>query len=165
MALVRFIPSPFFTWCEATAIGHAIRQATWGFAVIETFHIMTLTVFLGTVVVVDLRLLGFGLRRRSASQLARELAPWNLISMAIMILTGVLLLVSEADRLSGNAPFFIKMVFLFFGLLIHFTIFRKATRDGGWLGKLTGVLSLMCWFGVAFAGRAIAFPGLFHLNG
>jgi hypothetical protein len=163
MVLVRFIPASFFTWCEATSIGHAIRQATWGFAVIETFHIMTLAVFLGTIVVVDMRLLGFGLRRRSAAQLATELAPWNWTSMALMIVTGVLLFLSEANRLSGNAPFFIKMVFLSLGMLIHFTIFRKATRDEGWLGRLTGSISLICWFGVAFAGRAIAFPELFHL--
>jgi len=164
MVLVRFIPYSFFMWCETTLIGHWIRQATWGFAVIETVHIMTLAVFLGTIVVVNVRLIGFGLQRRSAAQLARELAPWNWTSMAIMMLTGIPLFMSEATRLGGNGPFFIKMVFLLTGILIQFTILRKATRDQGWFGKLTGVLSLICWFGVAFAGRAIAFPELFHLG-
>ena len=163
MVLTHFIPLAFFKWCETTLIGHAIRQATWGFAVIETFHIMTLAVFLGTIVVIDLRLLGFGLRRRSASKLASELAPWNWTALVLMLLTGIPLFLSEATRLSGSTPFFIKMMFFLLGLLIQVTIFRKATRDEGWLGRLTGILSLICWFGVAFAGRAIAFPELFHL--
>jgi hypothetical protein len=161
MNLLRFIPYSFFRWCEAVWPGHWIREATWVFAITETIHIMVLTVLLGTIFVVDLRLLGLGLTRRPTSQLAKNLMPWTLTSVVLMVLTGVPLFMSEATRLGQSGPFFYKMVFLVLALATHFTIFGASTKpgqpEGSGLGKLSACLSLFCWFGVALAGRAIAF--------
>ena len=161
MNLLRFIPISFFKWCEFVWPGVWLKDATWVFAITETIHIMVLTVLLGTIFVVDLRLLGFGLKRRSAAQLARDLMPWTLTSIILMTLTGVALFMSEARRLSQSGPFFYKMVFLVLALVAHFTIVGASTKpaqpEGSALGKLAACLSLFFWFGVAFAGRAIAF--------
>jgi hypothetical protein len=161
MTLVQFIPVRFFQWCETVWPGNWLREATWGFAVIETIHIMVLAVLLGTIFVVDLRLLGLGLKRRSAAQLARDLMPWTLTSMALMVLTGIPLFMSEAMRLRDSGPFFYKMLFLVLALITHFTIYRSSTQpgksEGAGLGKVAACVSLACWFGVAMAGRAIAF--------
>jgi hypothetical protein len=161
MTFVHFIPIAFFQWCEAVWPGKWIKDATWVFAITETIHIMVLAILLGTIFVVDLRLLGWGMKRRSAAQLATDLRPWTLVSVTLMILTGVPLFMSEAVRLCQSGPFFWKMIFLFLALVTHFTIFRTSTQadkpEGAGLGKLTACLSLFFWFGVAFAGRAIAF--------
>jgi hypothetical protein len=105
MTLLHFVPMGFFQWCEAVWPGR-IREATWVFAVTETIHIMVLAVLLGTIFVVDLRLLGLGLKRRSAAQLAKDLMPWTLTSMVLMVLTGIPLFMSEAVRLADSVPFF-----------------------------------------------------------
>src|SRR4051794_27021486 len=65
-----------FAWCQATQLGEAIRASLWLFPVIETFHLLALSVMGGMLLVVDLRLLGLGLRRHPVGRLAREVQPW-----------------------------------------------------------------------------------------
>jgi hypothetical protein len=157
----RILPAWFFWRCENTLPGSWFKHAQWFFAIDETFHIMALGMLIGTLVIVDLRLLGFGMRRQSVSQLAGFLGPWTLLGVASMIVTGVPLFMSEAVKLSGSSPFFYKMIFLVCAVTLHFTLHRKAiassTRPGSGLGRLAACLSLFCWLGVALAGRAIAF--------
>jgi hypothetical protein len=157
----RILPDWFFTLCENTWPGSWFKHGQWMFAIDETFHIMALGMLIGTLVIVDLRLLGFGMRRQSVAQVAGYLAPWTLLGVALMILTGVPLFMSEAVKLSRSSPFFYKMIFLLCAVTLHFTLHRKATapstREGSGLGKLAASLSLMCWLSVALAGRAIAF--------
>ncbi len=161
MTFGRIIPSWFFFLCENSLPGSWFKNARWFFAVDETFHIMALGMLIGTLVIVDLRLLGLGMRRQSVAELAGYLAPWTLLGVALMIVTGVPLFMSEAVKLSRSSPFFYKMIFLFCAVTLHFTLHRKATASsttqGSRLGKLAAFLSLICWLGVALAGRAIAF--------
>ena len=120
---------PFFEWCDQTAIGVWIRDdSTWAFPIIETFHILALTLLFGTILIVDLRLLGRGMQRQTASLLAKELGPWMYGSLALILPTGVLLFLSEALKCYGNDGFRFKMVFLAAALIFHFTAFRSATR-------------------------------------
>jgi hypothetical protein len=157
----RIFPGWFFSLCEYTLPGSWFKNARWFFAIDETFHIMALGMLIGTLVIVDLRLLGFGMRRQTVPELAKYLAPWTLLGVALMIITGIPLFMSEAVKLSRSSPFFYKMIFLICALTLHFTLHRKATassaRQGSGLGKLAALLSLICWLGVALAGRAIAF--------
>jgi hypothetical protein len=157
----RIIPDWFFKLCENTWPGLWFKQSQWMFAIDETFHIMALGMLIGTLVIVDLRLLGFGMRRQSVAQVAGYFAPWTLIGVALMVITGVPLFMSEAIRLSKSSPFLFKMIFLFCAVTLHFTLHRKAiassTGQASGLGRLAATLSLMCWLGVALAGRAIAF--------
>jgi hypothetical protein len=157
----RILPAWFFTLCENSWLGSWFKHAQWLFAIDETFRIMALGMLIGTLVIVDLRLLGLGMRRQSVPQLAGFLAPWTLLGVALMIITAVPLFMSEAIKLSGSSPFFYKMIFLVCAITLHFTLHRKATasstRQGSGLGKLAACLSLICWLGVALAGRAIAF--------
>jgi hypothetical protein len=161
MHLVRFIPVSFFQWCENTPISHAIKHSRWSFAIIETVHIIGIGMLLGALLVIDLRMLGFGMKRQTAARLTQELTPWIWGALVVMILTGILLFLSEAVKLCTSAPFLWKMVFLFLALLFHFTLHRKAAarnpEDGAWLGKTAACLSLVCWLSVALAGRSIAF--------
>jgi len=78
-----------------------------------------------------------------------------------MMVTGIMMFMSEALKLAQSGPFFYKIVFLFLALMVHFTLTRISTRpeaqEGTASAKIAACLSLFLWFGVAFAGRAIAF--------
>ena len=151
---------PFFRWFDGSWIGTTIRMSTYLFPAIEVLHLIGLVLLLGTVIVVDLRLLGFGLRRQSVTRVAQEVAPWTLLGVATMLITGFLLLLSEAVKCYQNDAFWFKMEFLLPALIFHFTVYRKVTSSDKirpvW-ARLTACLSLALWFGVGLGGRAIAF--------
>lgn len=161
MHLLNFLPASFFRWCQHTWIARYQADSLWAFAVIETIHILGLTVLLGTLLAMDLRLLGLSMRRYPTGQVARELTPLTLGALGLMVLTGIPMFMYQAIRYSTSTPFFIKMMFLLVAVSLHFTIHRKAIGQGinenARMGKVSACLSLACWLGVAFAGRAIAF--------
>ena len=89
---------PFFTWCEQSAIGEAIRNSQWLFPVIESVHLLALVLIAGAVLVVDMRLFGLGLRQQPVAQLARDAQPWLIGGLMVMLTTGILLFLSEAIK-------------------------------------------------------------------
>jgi hypothetical protein len=155
---------PFFQWCEASALGEAIRTSPWAFAVIESFHLLALAVIGGAVLIVDLRLLGLGLRDQRVADIAQEAYPWMVGSLLVMLVTGVGLFLSEATKCYYSTPFWMKMTSLLFATVFAFTVRRKVTlADEGrvrpiWY-KLVAVVSLALWFGVGAGGRWIGFSG------
>jgi len=154
----------FFQWCYQTQIGEAIRNSTWLFPVIESFHLLGLGLTAGAVLVVDLRLLGVGLSKQPAAQLWAAVQPWLLGSMALMFLSGIPLFLSESIKCYYSAAFWVKMTSLFLVLLLTFTFRRHAMRTGlvsdrPLLGRFTALVSLGLWFGVAWGGRWIGFGG------
>lgn len=151
-----------FVWCHATSIGEAIRNSLWLFPVIETFHLLGLSVMGGMVLAVDLRLLGLGFRRQPLAQLSRDVQPWLIGALAVMLTSGFLLFLSEALKCWDNAAFWMKMEFLLAALLFTFTIRRRYTqRDVALfnpaLAKVVAVVSLALWTGVGIGGRGIGF--------
>src|SRR5271167_1199830 len=113
---------PFFEWCDSTTIGQAIRDSRFLFPIIESLHLFALTVLLGTVVVLNLRLLGAGLRRQPLALVARALAPLTSWSLLAMLITGALLFCSEALKCYDSPPFLVKMVTLFLAIVFHWTV-------------------------------------------
>jgi hypothetical protein len=155
---------PFFQWCEASAVGSAIRDSTWAFAVIESIHLLALAAIGGAVLVVDLRLLGWGLRRQTVAEVARDAYPWFVGSLAVMLVTGVSLFLSESVKCYYSTPFWWKMSSLALATTFAFTIRRRVTmRDDVHVRpiylKLVAVVSLTLWFGVGAGGRWIGFSG------
>jgi len=155
---------PFFQWCEASALGEAVRTSTWAFAVIESFHLLALAVIGGAVLIVDLRLLGFGLKDQSVADVARDAHPWMVGSLLVMLVTGVGLFASEATKCYYSTPFFVKMTSLLLAMVFAFTIRRKVTlADDGRIeptwNRLVALVSLLLWFGVSAGGRWIGFSG------
>ena len=153
---------PFFEWSYGSAVAVWIRDSTWVFAWLEVFHLLGLTVLLGTVLVLSLRLSGLAMQHQPVAQLAREMSPWSSAGLALMIATGSLMFSSEAMKCFDSEPFRFKMVFLFLAIIFHFTLYRKVSRTNEdrfrpVLGKLAAGIALVLWFGVGAAGRAIAF--------
>jgi uncharacterized protein DUF6644 len=152
---------PFFKWCDGTAAGQAIRDSRFLFPIIESLHLFALTVLLGTVVVLNLRLLGAGLRTQPMPLVARSLAPLTFWSLLAMLATGSLLFCSEALKCYDSPPFQVKMVALFLAIVFHWTVFRPTVNSIAEPARprriATVMVSMMLWFGVATAGRAIGF--------
>ena len=153
---------PFFKWCDATSIGVAIRSSMWLFPAVESFHLLALALLGGTILIVDLRLCGFGLRRQPVSELAREVQPWMIGGLTVMLISGAILFSSEALKCYENGAFWFKMVFLFLALVFTFTVRRKVTMSDEtrvtplW-SKLVAVTSLTLWSAVGLGGRGIGF--------
>ncbi len=153
---------PFFQWCYGTPIGEGIRNSTWLFPVIEAFHLLGLGLTAGAVLVVDLRLLGVGLRKQPAAQLWANTQPWLLGSVTLMFASGIPLFLSESIKCLYSFAFWVKMTSLFLVLLFTFTFLRRVTQmdltsDRLQLGRVTALISLVLWFGVAWGGRWIGF--------
>ena len=75
---------PFFEWCESLWLGRAVVGSLWLFPVIEAVHLLALSVLGGAVLLVDLRLLGVGLKHRTPQQLWREARPWMIGALAVV---------------------------------------------------------------------------------
>ncbi len=162
MSMVKDLLMSFCQWCNNSFFGHGVRNSVWLFPFIEIFHLLALGVLGGTVVVTDLRMLGLRFREERVSGLAREVYPWMLGSLGVMVVSGFLLFSSEAVKMYGNRAFRAKMVCLVLAVIFNFTIFRKVTMadetrlSPGWQ-KLTALGSLLLWAGVGLAGRAIGY--------
>jgi uncharacterized protein DUF6644 len=155
---------PFIQWCEASWLGSAIRTSPWAFAVIESVHLLALAAIGGAVLIVDLRLLGFGLRNEPIRQIARDAFPWLVGSLAVMLTTGTGLFLSEATKCYYSTPFWVKMSSLVLAMIFTFTIRRRITqaeegRTNPFVFKLVALVSLALWFGVGASGRWIGFSG------
>jgi len=131
----------------------------WAFPVVQSIHFIGFALSIGTIAIVDLRLLGMGMRRQTAAQLAADLTPWTYSGLAIMLITGPLLFSADAVVYHYNASFQFKMVCLTLALLFHFTLHRRAIRPEGSpvIARLAGGLSLLLWTAVVAGGRMIAF--------
>jgi hypothetical protein len=135
--------------------------SSWLFPALQTVHIVGLTILVGTIALVDFRLLGFGVRHQTVSQLARQLAPWTAGGLVLVGITGPLLFGSDLARYLKNPAFLVKMILLGLALIDHYTIHRYFTtnRDSRPVQathKLAATLSLILWSSVVLAGRAIA---------
>lgn len=149
----------FFEWLSTSPWANAMNGPEWAFPVVQSLHFMGFALSIGTIAIVDLRLLGIGMRRQSASELAAGLNRWTWIGIALMLITGLLMFSADAVRYHYNPSFQFKMICLMMALLFHVTLHRRAVRPGAspWLGKLAGASSLLLWTAVVAGGRMIAF--------
>ena len=151
---------PLFHWVDTSWLSREIRASTWQFAILEMIHLLGLTMVLGSLMVLDLRLFGVGMQRLKPAELARDLSGWMLSGLAVVLLSGVLLFFGEPMKLYGSPWFHVKMGLLALAILFQFTIFRGVASRGEAspvLSKFASVVSLVLWFGVGLAGRGIGF--------
>jgi hypothetical protein len=155
-------------WLEHSALGVGIRDSDWIFYFIESLHVFGIILMVSTVAMVDLRLLGMGImRRQPVSHVAAQFVPWTWAGFAIQVVTGTLLLISEAaTKLYPSPSFWIKMALIAIAgvnmTLFHFTVYRRISEwDNAAVtpraARIAACLSLTIWAGVVFAGRGIAY--------
>ena len=157
----------FCKWLERSPLGTEVRESLWLFPTIETVHLLGIVLLVGTIAVLDLRMLGLAMRRESMSQLAERLLPWTWAGFGVMLMTGSLLFTSNAAKTYIHNPSFqLKMLLIFLAgvnaLVFHLTAYRRvAARDitpvTPLAARVAGALSLLLWVGVVAAGRWIGF--------
>ena len=156
----------FCSWLEATPFAVKITESEWMFPTIETIHVLALTLVIGSIALLDLRLFGVANRNLGAMQLADETLPWTWSAFVIAAISGSLMFASAATKYYDNVPFRIKMVLLVLAG-INMAIFHR----GAWRAvhdwnhvvptpravRIAAGLSLLFWIGVVVAGRWVGF--------
>jgi hypothetical protein len=147
------------SWPMAVRIGES-----WWFPFLESIHVLTATFVVGSIVMVDLRLLGLAAREYPIGRITREVVPWTLGACAVSIVVGVALFVSRAGHYAENVAFQVKMVLLVLAG-INMAVFHLVTsrRMAEWdtpqattaSARVAGAMSLLLWIGVMLAGRWI----------
>lgn len=137
-----------------------IARWTWVFPVIETLHVLGFTMLVGTVVVLDMRLLGWCLQKLPISRLAKDLSPLIWTGIIVQLTTGPYLFSGDPFEYVQITAFRVKMALLVVALIFHFTVIRAATapeRDAEPLGwrRLAAVVSVGLWFSVLLGGMWI----------
>ncbi len=157
---------PLLDWLEHTAPAVALAESDWAFAVVETLHVVALALVIGTVCVVDLRLLGLASMKQPYRALAREVLPWTWAAFALALITGLLMFITQATAYFANTAFRIKLLLLASAglnmLFFESVMARDAASWGGgvavpWRGKLAAAISLTLWIAIVFFGRRIGF--------
>jgi hypothetical protein len=148
--------SPFAEWCWNLPISVAIRSAPWPFPALEILHIVGLVLVFGTVLIVNLRLLGVLLRREPAWQISADLRRWAWSGFGVQLLTGPLLFVANSRKFYDSPFFRCKLVLLVLAVAFHFTVVRRvsASIDAG-VARWAGGVSLVLWAAVILSGVSI----------
>jgi len=155
---------PFFQWCDGLAISQAYRDSTYLFPLTQALHILAVTVFVGAIVIGDLRLLGWGPVGQSRASIARS-------AQRILLWAGLAVLVTGIPQFTTNAltyhrsPLFVFKMYLLAAALLYTATLRRgvAVADEGrlpsWVPKAVGAVSLALWMGVTISGRLITYYG------
>src|SRR5882672_7969788 len=127
MLLARFLH-----WLFETGFSATLRESTWAEPIVETVHVLTLTLFLGFAVLLDLRLLGIAFRRKRVSVVLSQLNPFMIAGFGVMIGTGVLLFCGDPVAFYSTLFFKVKMVMLILAgvnvLIFNWTVGRQVAE-------------------------------------
>ncbi len=141
-----------------------LRNSALGIPVIQSLHLIGITLLLGSMVALNLRLLGIGLTEINLPSLFRQAFRWGTAGLLIAVVSGFLVFLPDPARYAANHSFQFKMIMLPLAALLQYTLFRRVIvkhvgADVNRRFVLMPVLSLTLWFSVGWAGRAIAFLG------
>jgi hypothetical protein len=141
------------------ALTNPLNESPLAFPILECIHIVGFALSIGTIAMVDFRLLDVGMRRQTVPQLLKDTATWTLFGIVIMVFSGMMLFSSDPDMYYLNWAFLIKMVCLLLAIVFNYTIHLKVARSETppAYGKLVAGVSLGLWSAVVFCGIFIAF--------
>jgi len=151
-------------WVESTNLSTAIREGALLYPIIGGVHLLGIALFGGMLVMTDLRLLGWAMRRRTVSEILEQFRVWKRAGFVLVVLSGLLLAWAEPLKLYRSLSFWVKMALLV-SVGVHALVFRKGVYedakalDAGLTprAKLAAALSLILWAGLLVTGRLIAF--------
>lgn len=153
-------------WLNDTPASVALRESLYVYAWTESLHVIALMLFVGTIWIIDLRLIGLAFKDTPVSRLNSRVLPWTIAGFAVMIGTGALLFYAVPIRTFHSLWFRIKILLLLAGALNVFYFHAKVKRDRVlWdsfeypplRARLSGLASLLIWASVIIAGRMIAY--------
>ncbi len=153
-------------WLHDTGFSTVMRESVWAEPIVETVHVLTLALFLGFVLLLDLRLLDVTMRERRVSEIFTQLNPGLFAGFAVMLVTGLLLFCGDPVAFYSTWFFKAKMIMLLLAglnvLLFNVTVGRRLEEWDGhrrtpWRAKAAGIASLVLWIAIVAAGRGIAY--------
>jgi hypothetical protein len=156
----------FCHWLESTPWSVALHESIWVYPIVESVHVLTLCLFLGLVLMMDLRLVGLTMLKTPASEVVGRLVPWTIVGFVIMVISGALLFYAIPVKTYLNIFFRLKVAFLLLAganvAIFHLTIYQKMDE---WdldpvpplRARLAGGVSLVLWAAIVVAGRMIAY--------
>jgi Family of unknown function (DUF6644) len=151
---------PFFQWFETTPVSSTIRESLWMFPVLEAIHLVGLCMLGGSLLIVDLRLMGMGLKDSSIADLDRQVRPWLVGSIALMLVTGSLLFTSEAVKCYYSHAFWVKITTIPLAILFTLAVRERFARRAAYTSAFSqwvGTADMLLWLIVAAGGRWIGF--------
>jgi uncharacterized membrane protein len=153
-------------WLQASSWAVFIHKKPWAFTTVEVVHVFAIALVIGTIMIVDLRLLGIASRKRPVAELSRQVLPFTWAAFVLAVIAGSLLFISRATEYFGNTMFWIKMALIAIAG-INMVIFEFITVRGvkEWNlsptpplpARLAGGISIACWVLVLVFGRLIGF--------
>jgi hypothetical protein len=157
---------PFCEWLATTEWSIALHESLFMYPLVESTHVLALTLFLGMAVMWDLRLLGFALRRVPITDMKRRIGPWMVAGFVIMVGTGVLLFYAIPVRSYQSIWFRMKVIALMLAGLNAFVFHSGIDRRvAEWdlepvpprAARRAGATSLVLWAIIVVSGRMIAY--------
>jgi hypothetical protein len=151
----------FWAWLEALEISAEIG-ATWWFPLFESIHVVSSTFIVGSILMVDLRLVGCAAVRHPVSRIVREVIPWTYAASAMSVATGAGMFATRASHYAANPAFQIKMALLVLAALNMAVFHLVSARDiARWdtatvttrPARFAGACSIALWVGIMLAGR------------
>jgi hypothetical protein len=141
-------------WCQSTWVSQMLRGASWRLASVETAHLLGLLVWFGTILVVDLRLMGWMFESEPAAEISGGVRRFGYAALVLQGITGPMLFLATAMKMLMSLIFAVKITLLAAALVYHFTVHRRAVRGAAVQGRNRAAagVSLGLWFGVALAG-------------
>lgn len=151
----------FLNWLQHNALITTFSGTGWMYAIAEVTHYFSLFVLVGTVVLVDLRVLGVAARRQTITELAEQLFPWTWTALALALISGLMMFATDATDFYPDIVFRIKMTVMILAIIFAVIVQRGVPR---WdqspsvptAAKLVALTSLILWIGTILAGVEIA---------
>ena len=146
----------FCEWLGNTPWSIALHESIWGYPIVESVHVLTLCLFLGLAVMLDLRLLGVTMRKTPVSEMTERLLPWTVAGFVVMVISGSLLFFAIPVKTYLNIFFRLKVAFLLLAGLnlavFHLTTYRSMEEWDldpvpPFRARLAGGVSLALWAG------------------
>jgi hypothetical protein len=137
------------------AVADALNNYEWAFALAECIHIGGFAIAVGSIALVDFRMLNLGLRSETTSRILGYTELWTVVALLFVMFSGVALFLSQVDVYRVNLIFPLKMYVLVAALIYNFTIHRKVATmkdPPPVVSKLVAILSLLLWVAVVFGG-------------
>jgi hypothetical protein len=136
-----------------------LNNNEWSFPLFECIHIAMFAMSVGTIAIVDFRLLGLAFKERSPAELLKGTSLWTLIGLIVVIATGMVIFTTDPLSYYYNPSFRYKMIALLIAIVYNYTIHRKVAmaNSSGLLNLMAGGFSLLLWISIVFAGIFYAF--------
>jgi hypothetical protein len=136
-----------------------LNSNEWSFPLAECFHIAAFAFSIGTIAIVDFRILGLGMMHQKASKLLSDMSLYTLSGLIVVITSGLVIFTTDPLAYYNNFSFRYKMFALLAAIIFHYTVLRKvALADQTGAGaKAAAALSLLLWVSICFAGLFYAF--------